>query len=508
MRLRRGRHRRRLPARRTACRRARRCTTTRSRAPRGRSRFALELRARSRRARWTSSSRSSRTAAAPAAPRASPTAPARWVEDRTTQSRCRGGTGDALAATSRIELPESARRRPRARGAARLHPGQPRRRRPSSPARARTSAPGSATARSPARRCCGSATPRSCATSSTGSRRTSTPNGKVPCCVDQRGADPVPEHDASGEFIYLVAEYYRYTGDRALAERLWPRCAARRVPRHAAAAAAHAGVARRRRSERVLRPAAALDQPRGVLGQADALVLGRLLRAARLRATPSFLAEELGQLPEGDAHAPPSATSSRATSRPRSGRACACTGSTTSRAAPTWATSTPPRPPSRSPRAGASDILPPAALERTFEQYWEFFRDRRDGQPWEAFTPYEMRNVGAFVRLGWRDRAAEALDFFLAYRSRPGWRQWAEVVCTSEPCRASSATCRTPGWARTSCARSSTCSPTSASRPGAGAAARRAARRGCRATACACAICGRPTGRSPTRCASGRRHRA
>jgi hypothetical protein len=23
-------------------------------------------------------------------------------------------------------------------------------------------------------------------------------NGKVPCCVDDRGADPVPEHDSGG----------------------------------------------------------------------------------------------------------------------------------------------------------------------------------------------------------------------------------------------------------------------------------------------------------------------
>src|SRR5262249_55645085 len=42
-------------------------------------------------------------------------------------------------------------------------------------------------------------------------------NGKVPCCVDARGSDPVPEHDSGGEFVYLVTEYVRLTGDRALA---------------------------------------------------------------------------------------------------------------------------------------------------------------------------------------------------------------------------------------------------------------------------------------------------
>jgi hypothetical protein len=77
----------------------------------------------------------------------------------------------------------------------------------------------------------------------------------------------------------------------------------------------------------------------------------------------------------------------------------------------------------------AGDAVPDAALRATFEKYWRFFVDRRDGRAeWEAFTPYEIRNVGAFVRLGWRDRAQEALQFFLQYRRPAGWKQWAEVV--------------------------------------------------------------------------------
>ncbi|MGA7615841.1 MAG: discoidin domain-containing protein, partial [Thermoanaerobaculia bacterium] len=48
------------------------------------------------------------------------------------------------------------------------------------------------------------------------------PNGKVPCCVDVRGADPVPENDSHGELIFLVAEIWRYTGDAEFVRRLWP----------------------------------------------------------------------------------------------------------------------------------------------------------------------------------------------------------------------------------------------------------------------------------------------
>src|SRR4029077_9110273 len=48
------------------------------------------------------------------------------------------------------------------------------------------------------------------------------PNGKVPCCADTRGADPVPENDSHGQLIYLAMEYYRHTGDRPTLERMWP----------------------------------------------------------------------------------------------------------------------------------------------------------------------------------------------------------------------------------------------------------------------------------------------
>src|SRR5207253_11243390 len=48
------------------------------------------------------------------------------------------------------------------------------------------------------------------------------PSGKVPCCVDARGADPVPENDSHGELIYLVAEVWRLTRDESFVRRLWP----------------------------------------------------------------------------------------------------------------------------------------------------------------------------------------------------------------------------------------------------------------------------------------------
>jgi len=39
-----------------------------------------------------------------------------------------------------------------------------------------------------------------------------------------------------------------------------------------------------------------------------------------------------------------------------------------------------------------------------------------------------LRNVAAFVRLGWRERAHELLNFFMEGRRPAAWNQWPEVV--------------------------------------------------------------------------------
>ena len=46
-------------------------------------------------------------------------------------------------------------------------------------------------------------------------------SGKVPCCVDARGADPVPENDSDGQYLHAVAEVWRHSGDAAFLARHW-----------------------------------------------------------------------------------------------------------------------------------------------------------------------------------------------------------------------------------------------------------------------------------------------
>jgi hypothetical protein len=79
--------------------------------------------------------------------------------------------------------------------------------------------------------------------------------------------------------------------------------------------------------------------------------------------------------------------------------------------------------------AGLQHVLHADALAATFGRYWTEFEARRDGRrTWDAYTPYEWRNVGAFVRLGWRARAGRLFDYFMADRRPLAWNQWPEVI--------------------------------------------------------------------------------
>jgi hypothetical protein len=252
------------------------------------------------------------------------------------------------------------------------------------------------------------------------------PNGKIPCCASEKGPDPVTENDSHGEFIWLVAEYYRYTGDRATVERMWP---------HVAAAVEHMDSLRaqrltpewqgadKRKFYGLLTPSISHEgYPNPVHSYWDDFF------AYRGYVDAAYLADVLGRIPDRerisasrDAFAYDlTASIAAAMKEAKIDYVPGCAELGDFDATSTTVALTP---------TGAADLLPPAAVRATFERYWKFFTDRRDGKiRWDGFTPYEVRTIGSFVRLGWRDRANAALDWFMQYRTPPGWRQWAEVA--------------------------------------------------------------------------------
>lgn len=253
------------------------------------------------------------------------------------------------------------------------------------------------------------------------------PDGKIPCCVDARGADPVPENDSHGEFIHAVAEYYRYTRDLGFVRDLWPAVVK---------TVGYIDTLRRQRlTEAYRRPEKRLffglvpdsishegyaahpvhsfwDDFWTLRGLKDAAELAGLARdeanATRFRALRDGFRKDLyaaldgtmirhgigflpGSVELGDFDVTATAM-------------IVNTG-------------------------GEQTNLPPEALKKTFDDYWDFVRRRRDQRvDWEAYTPYEVRNVEALVRLGRREEAWELLEYLIAGQRPPAWNHWAEMV--------------------------------------------------------------------------------
>ena len=252
-------------------------------------------------------------------------------------------------------------------------------------------------------------------------------DGKVPCCIDARGPDPVPEHDSAGEFLFLAGEIYRYTQDRNFLGEAWPRIdtAARYLETLRQSGRSDGGRDRPRSATFGLVPPSIShegysakpvhsywDDFWALKGYASASMVAETLGDAKAAKRLGSAHDEFRR----DLHA--SLTAAAASHRIDYLPGSVELGdfdptSTTIALAP----------------RGDPLAVPDELLTPTFERYWEAFTARRDGKAaWNEYTPYELRTVGTFVRLGFRDRAHELLDFFMDGRRPAAWNQWPEVV--------------------------------------------------------------------------------
>ncbi|MCG3120457.1 MAG: hypothetical protein ALAOOOJD_03177 [bacterium] len=255
------------------------------------------------------------------------------------------------------------------------------------------------------------------------------PNGKVPCVVDTRGADPVPENDSHGELIYVILQYFHFTKDT-----LWLR---QKFP-HVVKAVEYIEFLRHQRKTEVylhgtpeqracygLLPESIShegysakpmhsywDDFWGLKGLKDATaiagILGERQREQEFAAARDdfkknlYASMRMAMANKGIDFIP----------------GCVELGdfdatSTTIGLDP----------------CGELENIPQPQLNNTFEKYYHFFMQRRDHKiEWRDYTPYEVRNIGALLLLGQKDRAHELLNFFLKDQRPPGWNHWAEVV--------------------------------------------------------------------------------
>jgi hypothetical protein len=254
------------------------------------------------------------------------------------------------------------------------------------------------------------------------------PSGKVPCVIDSRGPDAVPEHDSHGEFIYAILQYFLYTKDT-----LWLQGKYDAVVK---AVRYMQGLRRERKTDvykngtpeqralygllpESISHEGYWDVPRhsywddffALRGFKDAAtiaaVLGRTGEAAEFAAERDDFRKDLYA----------SMRLAMQNTKIEYIPGCAELGdfdatSTTIGVVP----------------GGELGRIPEPQLHNTFDKYFAYFEERKTKEVGPNYTPYETRVIGTFVYLGQRRRAEEALDFFMHDRRPPSWNQWAEVV--------------------------------------------------------------------------------
>ncbi|HEY6130905.1 MAG TPA: discoidin domain-containing protein [Halioglobus sp.] len=252
------------------------------------------------------------------------------------------------------------------------------------------------------------------------------PDGNLPDCADSAGCEWLPEYDCWGQHIFAVMDYFRFSGDTAFLDEMWPAVlksvdymeslrqqrltAEYQTPDKRARygllpeSMSHEGY--------MAHPVHAYwDDFWAVRGFKDAAEMAEILGMDAQHARITTLLEDFQNTLSASlemvirehgldfvpgsvefADFDPSATSVAISV------------------------------------ADELHRLPHPAIDQTYEKYLEGFRTRLSGEvPWANYSAYEIRIIGALVRLGRREEAHLLLRFFLGDRRPMPWNQWPEI---------------------------------------------------------------------------------
>ncbi|HEX6006189.1 MAG TPA: discoidin domain-containing protein [Burkholderiales bacterium] len=238
-------------------------------------------------------------------------------------------------------------------------------------------------------------------------------DGFVPCCVDRNGADWLVEHDSHGQLIGVIADCYRFTADARFLEESWPFVVK--------AVACIEGLL----EEDGLLPVSVshegyLAQPVhsywddfwALRGLRDAVDLAPMIEDDNAAARWGGLAERFASALFGSIE------------RTRAAHKLDFIPGSVE-----WADFDPTATANAIAFLDVAEGLDRKAVEHTFDRYLCDWRRKRSGAlEWANYSPYEIRIIGALVRLGRREAALELLRFFLSDRRPPAWNQWPEIA--------------------------------------------------------------------------------
>jgi hypothetical protein len=238
-------------------------------------------------------------------------------------------------------------------------------------------------------------------------------DGFVPCCVDRNGPDWLVEHDSHGQLIAVVADCYRFTSDARFLEECWPfvvkavGCIERLLDHSGLlpASVSHEGY--------LAQPVHSYwDDFWALRGLRDAVDLAQRMQDFDVVARWRAVAERLG------------AALFDSIEQTRARRQLDFIPGSVE-----WADFDPTATANAIAFLDVAEGLDRKAVEQTFDRYLYDWRRKRSGLlEWDKYSPYEIRIIGALVRLGRREAALELLRFFLSDRRPPAWNQWPEIA--------------------------------------------------------------------------------
>jgi Bacterial alpha-L-rhamnosidase 6 hairpin glycosidase domain len=255
------------------------------------------------------------------------------------------------------------------------------------------------------------------------------PSGKIPCVVDKRGADPVPENDSQGEYIYLIREYFNFTKDTAMLVSKWDNIKA-----------TVNYIKSQIEEESTIENKNGTDEQKSFYGLVPASISHEGYSAKPMHSywddffvlkglkDAVFIANLLNKKSESEEYANlrnefrynlyNSINLAMKNKKIDYIPGCAELGdfdatSTTIAVYP----------------CDELKYLPQPALKNTFDKYFNNFEKRLNpNENWINYTPYEIRAAGTFIYLQEINRTYDLLDYFLKAQHPHGWNHWAEVV--------------------------------------------------------------------------------
>jgi hypothetical protein len=250
-------------------------------------------------------------------------------------------------------------------------------------------------------------------------------DGFVPCVVDRDGIDWLVEHDSHGQWIWGICEVFRAGGEREFLERMWP--SAKRAAEHLLEL----------RSQRLTAEYAKPRSPRyGLLPESashegylahpvhsywdDFWGVRGLSAAAEMAAALGLADESAGWRAE--------AASFLGDVRESLALVIAERNINYIPGSVEWADFDPTATANAIAQLDFADDLPGGQLHGMLDTYLAGFRAKHRGEvAWVNYTAYEIRIIGAMVRVGRRADANELLEFFLSDRRPREWNQWPEI---------------------------------------------------------------------------------